>query len=171
MLSAEWRGLRQDQQRRTEATVAGTAFRFRYQQILELKQKQEQAVSVRIASLDRDIRRHEGALRRWALIRDEAMEKLRGFRRKGDLADCDYYADYLNYVRAQLLALQDELADLREQRVRVREELERFMQSRKVFEELRDREKTTFLVHRQKQEQMAIDTHSLARFGRVGGAR
>ncbi len=151
--------------------MARTTFRFRYQKVLELKEKQEQAVSVKIASVDRDIRRHEGAIRRWELIRDEAMEKLRGFRRRGDLADCDYYADYLNYVRAQLIALQGALADLRERRASVREELERLMQSRRVFEQLREREKKTFLVHREKQEQMAMDTHSIAKFGRVGGAQ
>jgi flagellar export protein FliJ len=147
--------------------LTATGFTFRFQQILDAKERQEQVLEVEIGHLARAMLAQESALAGWARIRRDTLRGLRRARERADLTENARCADYLRYVRAQMEEVRRTISGLREATERVRQELQRVMQSRKVLENYRDRLKAEFMAVQEKAEERVLEEHAVRGFIRA----
>ncbi len=146
-----------------------TAFKFRLQKLLDLKEKQQRALEIELAGIERAMAIQEAELDRWQRVMDEVLHKLREARENSDLELNGRYSSYLPYVRAHLKRCRLEIVGLKHNKTAVRQQLEGLMQSRKILENYRDRLMREFLVDQERAEEKALDLHSLQKF--IQGAR
>jgi flagellar export protein FliJ len=144
--------------------LAGTAFRFKFQKILHVREKQQQALEIELARMDTLVREKEAALQRWHATRRETIDDRRRARLKGDLDLESRYGDYLTYVGMRTRQCQSELLRLREEREATRRELERLAQACKVLENYRDRLRRQFLTEAERAEERVLDLSAIHRF-------
>jgi flagellar biosynthesis chaperone FliJ len=121
--------------------LAATRFTFRFQQILDAKERQEQVLEVEVARLARAILEQESALSGWTRIRRDTLRGLRRARERADLTENARCADYLRYVRAQM----------------------------EVLENYRDRLKAEFIAVQEKAEERVLEEHAVRGFIRAEG--
>ena len=146
-----------------------TVFRFRYQRILDVKQKQQKALEIELGRVDRLTLQQQALLRSWERTRQGTLDEMRQARTQGDLADNAQCAAYVRHVRSRMEQCRAALADLRVKRERVRQDLQRAMQSRQVIEKYRDRLRAQFLAELEKAEEAVAEVHTLRKFSRAEG--
>jgi len=139
-------------------------FRFRYQRILDVKEKQERALEIELGRVDRLIMEQEAVRGRWERTRQGTLEEMGVARRRADLVENARCAAYLHYVRARLAQCRVALAELREERERVRRELQHVAQSRELLEKYRDRLRAEFLADLEKAEDRVLEVHAARKF-------
>lgn len=144
-------------------------FRFRFQRILDLKCKQEQALEIELSRVNQSLARAEDARREWECRREEAFLGLRKARLAGNLVENAQWTAYVRHVRGRIAQCRRQVAELREGREHVRRELERVMQSRKLLENYRDRLRERFLAAQEKAEERLHETYSAHKFVRTEG--
>jgi flagellar export protein FliJ len=140
------------------------AFRFRFQRILDVKEKQERALEIELARLDRLILDQEALQREWEGARQQTLQEMLQARRRSDLAENARCTAYLPYVRARIAQCARAAAELRSQRESVRQKLEQVMKSRKMLEKYRDRLLAEFLVALEKADERVTEVHSARKF-------
>jgi len=143
-------------------TTAG--FTFRFQRILELKEKREQALQLDVARLERSIRERQDATQYWMRMREKAMARLREACRQSDLTVNDQYGVYLEHLRGEIRHCSEQINDLEESRQKVRRELETIVQERKLLEQYRDRLLAEYAAQQEKAEERALDSYSIQKF-------
>ncbi|MHC4787686.1 MAG: flagellar export protein FliJ [Planctomycetota bacterium] len=144
--------------------MAAHGFRFRFQNILDLKENRQRALEMELARLDRAILDQEAARRRWERLRHGTLEQRRKARQRGDLVEDVQCANYLRHLRVRIGAQRSAVATLRGEREQVRRQLEGVMKSRKVLENYRDRLKQEFLAVHEKAEERSLEEHSVRSF-------
>ena len=147
--------------------MAATVFKFRFQKILNVREKQQRALEIELARLDRAILTNELTRRKWHCIKQDTLNATRLARHRDDLAENARCAQYLRHVRAQAQQCQSTGAQLRGNKEHIREELQRVMQSCKMLEKYRDRLKAEFMAAQEKAEERALDAHSIRAFVRA----
>ncbi|KPK66174.1 MAG: hypothetical protein AMK73_00780 [Planctomycetes bacterium SM23_32] len=145
------------------------SFTFRFQKLLDLKEKQERALEIELARLERAVLSQQAALDGWRGARSETFQQMREARLRGDLAENARCAGYLHHVRARVEQCRAALDELRTRREGVREELRSVMQSRKVLENYRDRLRAEFMAEQEKTEERTIELHAARKFIGVEG--
>ncbi len=146
-------------------------FRFRYQNVLDVRARQQRGLEVELAGADRRLRRARRALAELEGSREENLQQARAARERADLDENRRCADYLRHLRRQIEAARRQIAALGEQREDVRRRLQRMMQSRKVLEKYRDRLRAEFEAEQEKNEERAVDLHTAWEYARAGGAQ
>ncbi len=144
-------------------------FRFRFQRILEVKEKQERALEVELAHMDGLILEQEATVAQWQSRKHGVLEETLDARRRGDFAENARCTGYLRHVRGRIEKCRAALAELRLKREKVRQELQHAAQSRRVLEKYRDRLRAEFLVTVRKAEERVTEMHSIRKFSRAEG--
>ena len=147
------------------------AFQFRFQKLLDTKEKQEQALEIEIARIERSLNDCMATRDRWQRIKAEALDALREARSRADLVVNARYAAYLPHVRAQIRRCCSQAASLEDTRERVRERLTEMMQSRKMLEKYREKLLREFAATQERAEERALDSHSIRKFVQAGMER
>ena len=147
-----------------------TTFKFRYQTILDAREKEQQVLEIEMGRLTLAIRDQEQAIARWRTVRRRTIGQMRRARERGDLRENARCSDYLRHVRRSVARCRAGLAQLEERQDGLRGELVQVMQSRKVLENYRDRLKVEFAMAQEKAEEQTTDTHSVSKFLRAGDA-
>ena len=136
------------------------SFDFKFQSILNVREKQQQAKEVALAQLDAQVAKVCETLNRWRIVRETTIEDQDKARLRGDLAMDARYGDYLTYVATRAAQCREELRTLSERREVVRADLERAMQARKALENYRDRLETEFIREADRVEEHPSATDS-----------
>jgi len=150
--------------------VAATVFRFKFQKILDVKEKQQQAAEIELAGVDKLLSEANAVLELWRRARRTTMDEQRSARHEGRLGLATLHGHYLDYVRARLDQCHGEVAKLRDEREQVRGELLRLMRARKVLEKYRDRLKKEFYRQMERDEEKEQGEHSIYKFIQSEGA-
>lgn len=144
-------------------------FRFRFQKILDVKERQERALEIELAGVDRLIYEREAVRAAWGRTREETLAGIARARERADLLENARGEAYLRFVRARLEQCRRAIAELRATREQVRQELQRVMRSRELLEKYRDRLRAEFLVEQEKAEERVTEVHSGLKFIRAEG--
>ena len=145
-------------------------FTFRFQSILDLKERHERAMEIELGRLDADILECQEAIRAWERLRMEMLDRIRDARARSDMAENAQCSRYLSHVRREVEKGTRAAAQLRGQRESVRQELSRVVRERKVMETYRNRLKAEFLHAREKAEERVLDSHATWKFAGAEGA-
>jgi len=147
--------------------MTADAFKFPFQKMLDVKEKQERALQIRLSEADAAILRKQADVERWQDVRRRLLEELRRARSGADLELNAYCTRYLRHVRDQIASLCRQARELEQDRERVRRELEKTLQSRKALENYRDRLRREFLADRERSEERIVELHSISKFSRA----
>ena len=137
---------------------------FPYQRILDWKEQQERALQLEIARLERAILALRRERARWTALREETFDRFREARAKAELDVADQYPRYLEHLRDQVRRCTDKIRELQEDKEKVRKEIERVMQSRKLLEQFKERKLKQYWAEQEQGEQRALDAYSIERF-------
>jgi flagellar export protein FliJ len=144
-------------------------FRFRFQKILDVKEKLERALEIQLGSLDRLILEQEGVLAQWQRGKQAILQEIRNARQRADLVENARCTAYLRHVRSRMERSRATLFELRQKREGVRQELQRTAQSRRVLEKYRNRLRAEFMAAMEKAEERVTEVHSIRKFSRAEG--
>ena len=144
-------------------------FRFRFQKLLDVKERQERALEMELARVDGVIYEREAARAAWQERREETLAGIARAREQADLLENARGEYYLRFVRARLEQCRRAIAELRAIREQVRQELQRIMRSRELLEKYRDRMRAEFLVEQERAEERVTEVHSGLKFIRAEG--
>lgn len=147
----------------------GEAFRFRFQKILDIREKEERAVQIELSRVDRALLREQQSADRWERTRQLLLEELRRARVEANLELNDRCSTYLRHVRDRIGLSREETGKLRQERQGVLRKLEQALQSRKALENYRGRMKKEFLAAQEKAEEQVIDAYSAHKFAQPEG--
>jgi flagellar export protein FliJ len=137
------------------------AFTFRFQQVLDLREQQKQALEIEIGRAEAAINGALAARARWEATAEECAEGLGKARREGRIGEAHDYSKYLAHVRRQVAECHRRERELREEKERVREQLERAMRSCKVLENYRERLAREHRTAQEKAEDLVVDLHTM----------
>lgn len=138
----------------------------RYRRILRAREKQEQALEIEIAQVDRRIGELEDAVGRWQQEERLVLDTLRQARREADLELNARCRIYIAHIQSHVRAGREEVTRHRQARDGLRGDLEHTMQSRKTLETYCDRLRRAFMADQEKAEQEITDSYSDRKFVR-----
>ena len=142
-------------------------FRFRFQKLLDLREKQERTLEIEVARFDKAVLGKRAQLEAWQQERRATLAQLRLARDCGDLQANACGTDYLRCLGRRADRCRAAIADLRQERERVRQRLQAVAQSRKALENYRDRKRTEFLALEEKAEERVLEEHAVRGFLRA----
>jgi len=148
------------------ASIADRADRF--QKVFDIREREERALKIQVARLDKEVRECERKKMGWIRCRDETLDYLRRARSKADLAGIDQCSDYVLYVCMHIKGCAEKQQDLQVEKEELLEELRKTMQARKLVEGYLKELKRELAVEFGKAEQRAFSSHSAHKF--VSGA-
>ena len=149
--------------------MAGPVFTFRFQRILEARERKQQALEMELGRLDRAMLEGHLELERWQAARRATLEEMRRARLEADLDRNARSAEYLRHVGERTARCRCALADLACDRADVMRRLEHAMRSRKALDEYRDRLEREFLAEQERSQERIVDLHSLRKFMQAEG--
>ena len=147
--------------------MSGGSFEFKHQRILDVRERQQQALEMEIAKVDRAIAEQQERVDRWLQERRETLHQILNTRVSGDLAEGARATQYLYYVRNNLKRCRQQLDELRAGREEVRHRLEQTMLVRKALENYRDRMEQDFLMDQERSQERILDLHSLRKYAQI----
>ena len=149
--------------------MAGPIFAFRFQRILDARERKQQVLEMELGRLDRAVLERQGELDGWHRARRTALEEMRQARRDSDLDQNARSADCLRHVDDRAERCRCALVDLARARADLMRRLEQAMRSRKVLEDYRDRLEREFLAEQERSQERILDLHSLRKFMQAEG--
>jgi flagellar export protein FliJ len=145
-------------------------FTFRFQKLLDLKERREKALEVRLGRLEADLIAARRELEQWERTREATLAQMREARRRGDLRDNARCTAYLGYVRERIGRCHASLEQIASKKEDVRGELNAVMKSRKMLENYRDRLKAEFMAAREKAEERTVEMHTARKYVAAEGS-
>lgn len=145
------------------------SFVFRYQKVLEVRDRQQRVLEVELGRASRAVLDAQSALARWQRRRHGVLDLLGEARAQGDLEQNARCTAYLRHVRGRLGRCRAALAGLQAQKEAARERLLDAMKARKALETYREKLRAQYVAAQHKAEERAIDLHSTRAFARSEG--
>lgn len=143
---------------------------LRVRNILGVREKQEQALQLRMARLEAKVAELDARAADLQRARATTHCRLRRARLDGNPGSEPPCNDYLRYLGMQIERCRREKCRLLEDRQQVREKLMQAMRSRRLLERHSDRLQARHERHLEQGEQKAMDRHSIGRFVRERGS-
>lgn len=137
---------------------------FRFQKLLEIKEKREQSLQMEIARIDRAVSRLQDSRDEFMRLRDGALETLREARDHEEFGVNQQYTAYLRHVRARIKDCKEETSRLEQEREKVRRKLEEIMKSRKLLEQYKEKLDKQSQQDLERFEEKVLDAYSQRQF-------
>ena len=144
--------------------MSPSAFQFRFQKVLDLREQQQRALEIELGRQDKAVLEAGAEVTRWEAARTESLHALAAARRVADLQEAGAHTGYLKHVRGRIERARAALAEAQRQREAVRRRLERVLQSCKMLETYRDRLEHEFMATQEKAEERIIELHTMHQF-------
>ena len=144
-------------------------FVFRYQKVLDVREKQQHALEVELARLERAVLDARADLARWDETRQDVLAQLRSAREGGDVEQNAYGSAYLRHVRIRREESRRVLTDLETKRDAARTNLSEAVKARKALEKYRDKLEAEYLLAAERKEERSVELYSARAHVRAGG--
>ncbi len=141
------------------------AFRFRFQQLLNIAVHDEDAVKTRLAIKDGQIAETEAQITKYIHEYNEALEAKAVDLLAGRMDQVRMYPMFLSRLMNARSFYEEERDRLREQRAKILLELNEKRRVRKTYERILERDRKRYVTREQKQEQKRLDDFA-TRIGR-----
>lgn len=132
-------------------------FVFRFQQLLQIAEHEENEVKNRLAQKDGQISEVESEINKYKSQHKEASEQMSVDLQSGDMAKVQMYPLYMARLQQTWEFHQEELERLMKQREKIIEELMEKRRNRRTYEKLKENDLTKYKKHLQKKEQDKLD--------------
>jgi|GEM_PF-746984 len=141
------------------------AFRFRFQQLLNIAIHDEDAVKARLAIKDGQIAEAEAQVTKYICEYNEALEAKAIDLLAGRMDQVRMYPLFLARLMNARSFYEEERDRLRDQRAKILIELNEKRRVRKTYERILERDRKRYVTHEQKQDQKRLDDFA-TRLGR-----
>ena len=143
-------------------------FIFRYQKVLDVREKQQHALEVELARIERAVLDARADLARWNERRQDVLAQLRSAREGGDIEQNAYGTAYLRHLRRRRAQSRQALTDVERQRDAARASLADALKACKVLEKYREKLEAEHLVAVERTEEQTVELHSARAHVRAG---
>lgn len=144
-------------------------FIFRYQKILDVREKQQRSLEVELARCEKAVLAGRAEVARWDGARQEVLTQLRAARRDGDVEQNAYGSAYLRHVRRSLVQSRHSLAERAKQRDEARARLAEALKACKALQKYRDKLEAEYLVAEERADERTVELHTAHAHVRAGG--
>ena len=144
-------------------------FVFRYQKVLDVREKQQHSLEVELARCERAVLAGRADVARWEGIRQDVLTQLQTARQDGDVEQNAYGTAYLRHVRRSLARSRQSVAEREKQRDGARARLVEAVKACKALQKYREKMEAEYLAAEERADERTVELHTARAHMRAGG--